>query len=53
MAYLKGLPKPSCHDCREPAKVALHNDRNAELGFYCPPCGKRVLRKLKEKEGQA
>lgn len=52
MAYLKDLPKPSCYDCQRPAKVALHNHRNAELGFYCHSCSKRALRKLKEKEGQ-
>ncbi|KKL56870.1 hypothetical protein LCGC14_2241120 [marine sediment metagenome] len=52
MAYLKDLPKPTCYTCHRPAKVALHNSRNAELGLYCPPCGQRELRKLKEKEGQ-
>ena len=50
MAYLKDLPKPKCYSCRKPATVALHNHRNAELGFYCIPCGKRALLKQEESE---
>ena len=52
MAYLKDLPTPQCYTCRKPAKVALHNHRNAELGFYCHQCSKRALRTQKEREGQ-
>lgn len=52
MAYLKDLPKPKCYTCPKPAKVALYNHRNAELGFYCQPCGKRALRTQKIREEQ-
>ena len=50
MAHLREINIHRCNRCGKRAAVQGHNERNAPMGYFCRPCGRRWLKEQEKRQ---